>query len=306
MTSAMQTATDITASDALPARLPRGFVLGEYVVDGWLRDGGMAAIYRAHRASDEQRVALKLQLPSTAHDEAIGARFDLEAELMWRAGGGAHGVELLDAGVLDDGRRWLMMEWIDGENLEELLDFLRNQDQRLPIDRACRIGHDVLQRLAELHEHGVVHLDLKPANVMVSHHDGGDMVKLIDLGIAADLWQVVVRACGTEVSAKWLMGTSAYMPPEQAAGAPCNPSFDLYAWGVLMFEALSGRWLPPDGWSSETLPKLETLRREVPPELAMLVRRCMGGDPRWRPESAEAAARTLVGIMRQLERNMSR
>ncbi|MCX4247873.1 serine/threonine protein kinase [Paraliomyxa miuraensis] len=301
----MDVATDITNANMLPARLPKGFELEGYVVDGWLRDGGMAAIYRARRSSDDRRVALKLQLPSTAHDEAIGARFDLEAELMRRTADGTHVVELLDAGVLDDGRRFLMMEWVDGEDLEELLDFSRNQDQRLSLTRACRIGRDIMRGLAELHGHGVVHLDLKPANVMVGHRDdGGDAVKLVDFGIAADLKEKAAAPAAGDAGGgkkKGVMGTSAYMPPEQVAGEASNPSFDLYAWGVLMFEVLSGSCLPPDGWSVETLPRLETLRRGVPGELVGLVRSCMDGDPQRRPESAEGVVRALGRIIRMLE-----
>lgn len=294
----MQSATDITASNALPARLPKGFVLEGYVVDGWLRDGGMAAIYRAHRACDEQRVALKLQLPSTAHDEMIGGRFDLEAELMRRVGGTTHVVELFDAGVLDDGRRYLVMEWVDGEDLEEVLDFSRNQDQRLQISRACRIGCDVARGLAELHEHGVVHLDLKPANVMIgAGDDGRDAIKLVDFGIAVDLRTSAVEA---EASAA-PMGTSSYMSPEQARGEPSVPAFDVYALGVLLFEILSGTRLPPDGWSSETLPPLEELRRGVPRSLAALVRACMHVDPECRPASAEEVASQLHRISTELD-----
>lgn len=297
---AMQTATDITASNVLPARLPKGFVLEGYVVDGWLRDGGMAAIYRAHRASNDHRVALKLQLPSTAHDPAICERFDREAELMRRAKGSDHVVELFDAGVLDDERRYLVMEWVEGEDLEELLDFSRNQDQRLQIARACRIGRDIARGLAELHGHGVVHLDLKPANVMVGKHEGeADRIMLVDFGIAADL-----RERGDDgelLDGAAPMGTSSYMSPQQARGDAPEPSFDLYALGVLMFEILSGTRLPPDGWSPETLPRLESLRRGVPRELADLVRACMDLDPLQRPASAGVVVAALVQTLRSFE-----
>jgi hypothetical protein len=77
---------------------------------------------------------------------------------MARANGSPHVVELYDAGILPGGRRYLALEWVEGENLEELLDYLRNQDQRMSIVRACRIGRGVAQGLAELHEHGVLHL----------------------------------------------------------------------------------------------------------------------------------------------------
>jgi hypothetical protein len=296
----MQTACDITNGERLPVRLPKGFVIGDHVVDGWLRDGGMAAIYRAHRASDARCVALKLQLPSTAHDPSIRARFDREAEVMRRVNGSPHVVELFDAGVLDDGRRYFVMEWVEGDNLEELLDFSRNQDRRLSIVRACRIGRDVARGLAEAHRHGVVHLDLKPANVMVGQGAAGtDVIKLVDFGIAADLREAEARTDGASDSI--VMGTSGYMPPEQVHGHAASPSFDLYALGVLLFESLSGSCAPPTGWTPETLPPLETLRRGVPTALTELVRSCMDFDPARRPASAGQVASELVEIIEALE-----
>jgi len=285
--------------EPLPARLPKGFAIGGCVVDGWLRDGGMAAIYRARRTLDDRRVALKLQLPSSAGDAAICMRFDREAEVMARANGSSHVVELYDAGKLDDGRRFFVMEWVEGENLEEVLDFLRNQDQRLPLVRACKLGRDVARGLVELHEHGVLHLDLKPANVMVAQGDAGDEVKLVDFGIAADLNEVGAEE-GVEQDES-VMGTRGYMAPEQVQGAAANPSFDVYALGVVLFEALTGNTVPPGGWSAETLPRLEKLRRGVPGALAELVRACMDFDPGRRPASAAVVMTELVRVIAGLE-----
>jgi len=297
----MEPAIDIDEHDVLPFRLPKGFAIGEYVVDGWLRDGGMATIYRARRRCDDRRVALKLQLSSTAHDPMICARFDREGEVMRRAENNPHVVELYDAGVLPDGRRYFVMEWIEGENLEDLLDFLRNQDQRLPIVRACRIGLDVARGLTELHEHGVLHLDLKPANVMVAHGvDDRDEIKLVDFGVAADLHETE-----PEPHAGLVMGTSGYMAPEQLHGEPPNPSFDVYALGVLMFESLAGTSVPPDGWTPETLPRVDTRRRGVPKPLAELVHDCMDFDPTRRPASPREVATALARIILGLETSAS-
>lgn len=293
----MEPATNSDARDPLPGRLPRGFELGGYVVDGWLRDGGMASIHRARRTHDDRRVALKLQLPSTAHDPVIRARFDREAEVMRRASNNPHVVELYDTGVLADGRRYFAMEWVEGENLEDLLDFLRNQDQRLAIERACRIGRDVARGLSELHEHGVLHLDLKPANVMVGRGvDGRDEIKLVDFGVAADLREI---QAGFPVAP--VMGTSGYMAPERLHAEPPSPSCDVYALGVLMFETLAGTSVPPDGWTPETLPRIETRRRGIPAPLADLVHACMELDPARRPGSSREVASELVRIILALE-----
>lgn len=289
----------------LPLRLPRGFVVGGYVIDGWLRDGGMAAIHRARRTSDERRVAIKLQLPGSTLATSLSERFDREAEVLRRAAGGRHVVDLLDSGRLDDGRRYLVLEWVEGENLEELLDALRNGDQRLPIARACRICRDVALGLAELHAQGVVHLDLKPANVMVrAGADGTDEIKLVDLGIAADLREP--DGCASDMRGSVLLGTSAYVAPEQLHGSPAAPSFDVYALGVLSFEVLSGSSAPPQQWMPEALPRLETLRHGVPTALAELVQACLQVDPRRRPASAQRVASELESILGGLEREAGR
>lgn len=296
----MRLQPEIIPGVVLPARLPRGFALGEHVVDGWLRDGGMAAIYRAHRIHDGRRVAVKLQLPSTVRDPSLGERFEREAEVLWRVRGSAHVIGLLDVGMLDDGRRYLVMEWVEGEDLEELLDFLRDQDQQLPVVRACRIARDVARGLAALHEHGVVHLDLKPANVMIGRDaNGGDAVVLVDFGIAADLREP--RVLHGEAPDEALLGTAAYASPQRVRGGAPGPSCDVYALGVLLFEALSGGCVPPDGWSPHTLPRVDTVRHGVPPALAELVCVCMRPDAGMRPASATMVAEVLDAIVGALE-----
>lgn len=295
----MQSTHDTTPS-TLPARLPKGFVVGGYTVDRWVRDGGMAAIYRAYRASHAPRVALKLQLPSSANDPLMCERFDREAEVMRRAAGRRHVLGLLDAGVLDDGRRYLLMEWIEGENLDELLDALRNEDQRLSIARACRICRDVARGLAELHGLDVIHLDVKPANIMVRPGaDGRDEIELVDFGIAADLREGATPIDYVPSSA--VLGTSAYMAPERVQGHAPDPSFDVYALGVVLFESISGSCAPPHGWTPTALPRLETLRHGVPQVLADLVVACMDADPQRRPASARLVATALEEIIRALE-----
>jgi len=305
MTLTMRPEPKLIPGMMLPARLPRGFMLGEHMVDGWLRDSGMAAIYRAHRLCDGRRVAVKLQLPSMAHDPSLGERFEREAEVLWRVRGSAHVVELLDVGVLDDGRRYLVLEWVDGEDLEELLDFLRDEDRQLPVIRACKIARDVARGLAALHEHGVVHLDLKPANVMIGRReDDSDHVVLVDFGIAADLRELAVL--DDDPLGEALMGTSGYMSPQRARGRAPSPACDVYALGVLLFEALSGGCVPPDGWSPDTLPRVDALRHGVPRTLSELVCTCMSVEAGHRPASAKAVAATLEAIIGALEAGSSK
>jgi len=288
----------LTPGMGLPTRLPCGFALGDYVVDEWVRDGGMAAIYRARRITDGRRAAVKLQLPSTVHDPVVGERFEREAEVLWRVRGVAHVVELLDLGMLDDGRRYLVTKWLDGEDLDELLDILHDQDHRLTVVRACRIARDLARGLAALHERGLVHLDLEPAHVVVRYvEDGVDDVTLVDFGHAADLRGTLADVARDEA----LRGIPAYLAPEWARGASPSPSCDIYALGVLMFEMVSGACLPSDGWSPETLPRVDALRHGVPSALAELVRACMSREIEQRPASARLVAMMLDGIIGTLE-----
>ncbi len=286
----------------LPARLPRGFVLGDYVVDGWFRDGSMAAIYRAHRITDGRCAAVKLQLPSTVHDPVVGERFEREAEVLWRVRGSAYVAELLDLGMLDDGRRYLVTKWLDGEDLEELLDALHDQDHRLTVVRACRIACDVALGLAALHEHGVVHLDLEPAHVVVRWvEDGVDEVTLVDFGHAVDLTGALADVAQDEAQG----GIPAYLAPERARGGEPSASCDIYALGVMLFEMISGACLPSDGWSPETLPRLDALRHGVSPALAELVRACMSREVEQRPASARMVALVLDAVIDALEAGAS-
>jgi serine/threonine protein kinase len=288
----------------LPPRLPRGFVLGDYAIDGWIRDGSMSAIYRAHRITDQRCVAVKLQLPLTTRDPAVGERFEREAEVLWRVRGNAHVVELLDVGMLDDGRRYLVMKWLDGQDFDELLDFLHDHDHPLSVVGACRIARDVALGLGALHEHGVVHLDLEPAHVVVRCvEDGVDDVTLVDFGHAADLRGLGQPADMAQGGA--LGSIPAYVAPERARGGAPSPACDIYALGVLLFETLSGACLPADGWSPETLPRVDALRHGVPPALAELVCVCMSREIGQRPASARAVATVLEAIIGALEAGAS-
>lgn len=291
----MPSASEPTPNPTPPVILPEGLVVGDYVVDGWLRDGGMAAIYRAHHSVTEVPVALKVQLPNTTHIPEICERFDREADALTRIES-PYVVEIHEAGVFEDNRRYFVMEWIKGSDLEELLDNCRNMVQRLPLSRVCRIGHAIAKGLAAVHEQGLVHRDIKPANVMVGRDvEGKAVVKLVDFGIVADLNSETVDADED------VMGTSAYMAPEQYAGEPPEPSLDLFALGVVLYEAISGRSMPPDGWTPETLPLLETIRRRVPGDLAEFVRSCMMSEPAMRPGSASVVAEQLANFSKQLE-----
>jgi eukaryotic-like serine/threonine-protein kinase len=293
-------------TEPLPIRLPRGTLLGRYAIDGWLREGGMAALYRGHHVATGAKVAIKVQRTSDEDDATVAARFVREGEVMGRLSGVPNVVQVHDMGALPDGRRYLVMEWVEGDNLEERLDALRNADAMLSLDDACRLLGDVARALDAAHRAAIVHRDVKPSNIMIDRGLADrEVAKLLDFGISADLGagghSVDLTATGV------VLGTSGYVAPEQAVGLPAHPAFDVYALGVVLFEAITGRAMPPDGLGPIRLPRLGELRKGVPAELEALVERCMSRDPSQRPASAAEVAAVLdvVRSQRAAERSMA-
>ena len=281
-------------TDEIGLSLGTGAHLGRHVIDGWLREGGMAVLYRGHHIATHAKVAIKIQRPCEEDATTTAARFMREADVMGRLSSAPNVVRVLDVGSLPDGRAYLVMEWIEGENLEELLDGLRSTDSRMPIDRACRLVADVARALEAAHRVGVVHRDVKPSNVMVDRGlPDREVAKLLDFGISADLG---AGARGEHLTAAGVvLGTSSHVAPEQALGLPADPGFDVYALGMVLFEAVTGHTLPPAELAPLRLPPLRELRAGVPPALEALVLRCTSRDPSARPSAGEVVA-ALEGI----------
>ncbi|MCX4247131.1 serine/threonine-protein kinase [Paraliomyxa miuraensis] len=298
--------TSALATEPIPIRLPRGTVLGRYAVDLWLREGGMAALYRGHHVATGARVAIKVQRTSDEDDATVAARFVREGEVMGRLSGVPNVVQVQDMGELPDGRRYLVLEWVEGNNLEERLDGLRNADAMLSIDDACRLLGDVARALDAAHRAAIVHRDVKPSNIMIDRGLADrEVAKLLDFGISADLG---AGGHGVDLTAAGVvLGTSGYVAPEQAVGLPAHPAFDVYALGVVLFEAITGYVMPPDGLGPVRLPRVGSLRKGVPEVLEALVERCMSRDPSQRPASAAEVAEVLEAVrsQRAAERSMA-
>ncbi|MCA9651985.1 MAG: serine/threonine protein kinase [Myxococcales bacterium] len=278
-----------------PSRLAQGTALGRYVVDGWLRDGSAAALYRGHHVTTGVKVAIKVQRPGQEDEQTIAARFDREGLVMGRLSGAPNVVRVHEVDALPDGRRYLVVEWVEGEDLEELLDAVRNEDGVLPVTRACRLLADVALALEAAHRAGVVHRDVKPSNIMVDHGLADrEVAKLLDFGISADLG---VGMPVEELTATGIvLGTSGYVAPEQLMGLPAEPASDLYSLGVVAFEVLTGLAVPPGELGPEQLPPIGRLRPGIPAPLESLVAACLDRDPRQRPASAAAVAHTLQAL----------
>jgi serine/threonine-protein kinase len=213
-----------------------GRVIAErYRVEELLGEGGMGAVYRATHIQLQKSVALKvLHAHLTQVDEAV-ARFEREAVASARIEH-ANVVNATDFGRLDDGAFFLVLEYVKGKSLRDLLD-----QGPLPEPRALHIARQIVLALSAAHAQGIIHRDLKPDNVMLIEKDGdGDFVKVLDFGIAKINSSRETKA-PTLTRFGAVFGTPQYMAPEQAAGRAVDVRADLYAVGVILHEMLSGR-----------------------------------------------------------------
>jgi serine/threonine-protein kinase len=270
-----------------------GRTVGNYVIRSQVGEGGMGVVYVAEHPQISRRVAVKVLHPDRAQSPELVHRFFNEA----RAASEIHNehiVEVLDFGRLDDTAPYLVMEWLEGQSLAGLL----RVEPRLPPARAARIVRGVCQALRAAHGKGVVHRDLKPDNVFLVPREGEpDFVKVLDFGIAKLVTPKAAADFQTQTGA--IMGTPAYMSPEQCRGAKdVDHRTDIYSVGVMAYQMLTGR-LPFVADSlgellfkhlGETPPAPEALVPSLPAGLAAIVARTLAKDPGQRPTLVELGA----------------
>ena len=253
-----------------------------YRLERELARGGMATVYIAEDLKHHRTVAVKVLQPE------LGAeRFAREIEIVARLQH-PHILPLLDSGAAP-GLLWYTMPFVEGESLRDLM----TRDGQLPLERALRIGRQVAQALHYAHQHGVVHRDVKPENILLS--DGEVLVA--DFGIAKALTDA-----GHMTTAGVALGTPAYMSPEQASGDQgVDARTDVYALGCVLYEMLAGE--PPfTGPTAQAViakrfataaPKVRTLRQGVPPSLDAVIARALAREPADRFATAADLAHAL-------------
>jgi serine/threonine-protein kinase len=259
-------------------------IAGRYRLIALLGRGGMGEVYRAEDLTLDHPVALKFLPAGVASAGERLAQFHAELRLA-RQVSHKNVCRLYDLGDAD-GRRFLTMEYVDGEDLASLL----RRIGRVPQDKAIEIARQLCAGLAAAHERGVLHRDLKPANVMI---DGDGNVRLTDFGLAIAAADAVVERAGTPQ----------YMAPEQLTGGAATVKTDLYALGLVLFEIFTGRRAVeaktlPDllHWhESGTLTTPTSVVRDLDPAIERLILRCLEKDPQRRPGSALAVAAALPG-----------
>jgi WD40 repeat protein/predicted Ser/Thr protein kinase len=263
--------------------------LGPYRVLRLLGAGGMGAVYRAEDPQLERPVALKVMLPSMAAADTARQRFLREAKAA-AAVKHDHIVTIYQVGE-DNGVPFLAMEFLEGEPLDARLQ----REGRLPVPEVVRIGREMAAGLAAAHEKGLVHRDVKPANVWLEAPRG--RVKILDFGVARPAREESAQL--TRQGA--IIGTPAYMAPEQASGKPVDARSDLFSLGCVLYRLATGRLPFPGDDAVATLvavvtenpPHPAAVNPELPPALAALIMRLLAKEPRDRPPSARAVAEAL-------------
>ena len=245
-----------------------GSVIGNYVVKEKVGEGGMGAVYLAEHPRLGRKVAIKLLHENLSRNPEMVGRFFVEAKSATDIGSD-HIVGVLDFGDLPDGTSYLILEWLDGHSLGQALA----AEKKLPLVRAIHIARGVARALSAAHAIGIVHRDLKPDNVfLVRKEDDPEFVKVLDFGIAKLLDEnKTAGRVKTETGA--LIGTPAYMSPEQCRGADkVDQRTDIYALGVIFYEMVTGR-LPFEAnglgdlliaHMTETPPSLRSLEPSIP------------------------------------------
>ncbi len=258
--------------------LAEGTLVGRHRILGKLSEGAHAILYMGEHQVTRAEVAIKVLRAAYAASGEMMARFDREARVMGRLAGSPAIVQVHDAGELEDGRRYLVMEFVRGRELSTVLTNCIRRGVPLELERVISIARDLASALRDAHGKGVIHRDLKPSNVMVIREpDGREHAKLVDFGVSGDL---EVRGTSADLTATGsVIGTPEYMSPEQAVGLPASVSMDIFALGAVLFEMTTGSLPPQQALRQGAAPRVSTLRPGVPGALDGLVHGCLLVDP---------------------------
>jgi serine/threonine protein kinase len=278
-----------------------GAVVGNYRLIAVLGEGGMGRVYAAAQPQIAARAAIKV-LTSQAPD--LVARFFAEARAVNTIKHPSI-VKVFDLSHLADGRPYIIMELVEGETLRTLV----RRDSPLPLGGVLRVMGDVLGALGAAHAQQIVHRDLKPDNVMVTPGGGA---KVLDFGIAKLSPWLGDAVARTQTGAR--VGTPAYMSPEQIRGVAVDARTDVYAAGVLLFEACTGQrpfrgeseFELLKGHMEEAPPSPRALRAEVPPQLEQIILHALAKRPEERFQSTAAMANALGQVAANLPPDQQR
>ena len=282
--------------------LAAGARLGPYEVVGSIGSGGMGEVYRARDTRLSRDVAVKVLPSSFADDPDRLRRFEQEA----RATGMLNHPNILavyDIGT-HDGAPYVVSELLEGETLRARID-----GTPLPPRKAIDYGTQIARGLAAAHDKGIVHRDLKPENIFVTREG---RVKILDFGLAkvahpvaaAETALIGTMAAPQKTEAGMVLGTAAYMSPEQVRAHPVDHRSDIFSFGLVLYEMLTGRQAFKAESAVETMsailkadpPRLADSRRDLPPDLDRIILHCLEKNPEERFQSAGDIAFNLESI----------
>jgi tetratricopeptide (TPR) repeat protein len=290
--SLTQVTSDGSVGEDLPSPHVTAFARGRYVVTRVLGEGGQKRVYLTYDTHLDREVVIAVLKPNVFNRGGM-ARLQFEARALARLGDHPHIVTVHDIGD-ELGQPFIVTQYVDGGSLDVLQ---KQAEHRLMIADALRIGREICLALSYAHDRGIVHRDVKPGNIWLTREGAA---KLGDFGLAAALDLSRVTAEGQ------LLGTFAYMSPEQALGQEIGPRSDLYSVGIVLYELVAGR----RPFVGETLAAVISQHLharpvapswhnpEVPPALDALILRLLEKRPQDRPESARDVAEALAAIRR--------
>jgi serine/threonine-protein kinase len=268
---------------------------GKYQVERVLGQGGMGVVLAARHLQLEQRVALKFLLPEAARRDDLVQRFLREARAAVRLRN-EYVAKILDVGTLDTGSPYIVMEFLDGQDLEARVE----QRGPLPVEEAAEFLLQACEGLADAHKLGIIHRDLKPANLFVSERsDGSPCIKILDFGISKVTDEIGEGMTRTNE----VMGSPHFMSPEQLrASRLADARSDIWALGVILFQLLTGKHVFDRGTLPELCtaiileppPTLRSVRPGLPAALDEVCLRCLEKDPARRYQTVAELAAALA------------
>ena len=281
--------------------LKTGDKIGLYEIRALIGVGGMGEVYRARDQRLGRDVAIKVLPTDLANDPDRLSRFQREARIV--AALNHPQIVTIHSVEEANGIHFLTMELVEGQSLDRIISA-----QGLPVARMLDIAGELADALAAAHETGVVHRDLKPANIMVTH---AGRVKVLDFGLAKDLRgsspEDVTRTSLSNMKAGMVLGTIAYMSPEQIVGGTVDHRSDIFSLGVVLYEMATGRQ-PFVGVSSaerissilrDTPALVSEERNDLPEDLGRIVRRCLEKNPQYRVQTARDVANEFRDLRQQ-------